>query len=286
MLALALGLGSSLAWGVADFVAGLKSRRLNVVTVLLLSQVAGLVGAAAIVGVRGEGPPGGDFAVWAAVSSVVGLIGLTAFYRGLAVGAMSVVAPISATAALVPVTVGLATGERPSAPQVAGAALALAGVVLASREGVEAGEAVEAGAGGRMAAGTGLALVAALGFGCFFIAIDAASEEDVLWAILVNRIAGVSLLAAVALAVRPGLAAGREHLAGLIAVGVLDISANTLFAAASQEGLLSLVGIAGSLYPVVTVVLARVVLHERIARAQRAGVAATLVGVALITAGS
>lgn len=281
MLALALGLGSSLAWGVADFMAGLKSRRLDVLTVLLLSQLAGLVAVTAVVVLRGEGPPGGDFAVWAVVSSVVGLIGLTAFYRGLAAGAMSVVAPISATAAVIPVTVGLVSGDRPSALQGAGAALALVGVALASRE---AGEA--AAGGGRLAAGVGLALLAALGFGSFFIAIDAASEEDVLWAILVNRIAGVALLATAAAALRPGLRAGREHLRGLVAVGTLDIGANTLFAAASQQGLLSLVGVAGSLYPVVTVGLARLVLHERIARAQQLGVAATLVGVALITAGS
>ncbi len=281
MLALALGLGSSLAWGVADFMAGLKSRRLDVLTVLLLSQLAGLVAVTAVVVLRGEGPPGGDFAVWAVVSSVVGLIGLTAFYRGLAAGAMSVVAPISATAAVIPVTVGLVGGDRPSGLQVAGAALALVGVALASRE---AGEAAVG--GGRLAAGVGLALLAALGFGSFFIAIDAASEEDVLWAILVNRIAGVALLATAAAALRPGLRAGREHLRGLVAVGTLDIGANTLFAAASQQGLLSLVGVAGSLYPVVTVGLARLVLHERIARAQQLGVAATLVGVALITAGS
>ena len=281
MLALALGLGSSLAWGVADFVGGLKSRRLDVLTVLLLSQFAGLVAVTAVVAVRGEGPPGGDFAVWAVVSSAVGLIGLSAFYRGLARGAMSVVAPISATAAVIPVTVGLAGGDRPSSLQVTGAALALVGVVLASREAREAGN-----GGGRMAAGVGLALLAALGFGFFFVAIDAASEEDVLWAILVNRIAGVAFLTAAAVALRPALTAGREHLGGLVAVGTLDIGANTLFAAASQQGLLSLVGVAGSLYPVVTVGLARLVLHERIARAQQVGVVATLFGVVLITAGS
>ncbi len=281
MLALALGLGSSLAWGVADFVAGLKSRRIDVLTVLLLSQSAGLVAVTVVVVLRGEGPPGGHFAVWAVLSSAVGLIGLTAFYRGLAVGAMSVVAPISATAAVIPVTVGLAGGDRPAALQVAGAALALAGVVLASRE---AGDA--AARGGRVAAGVGLALLAALGFGSFFIAIDAASEDDVLWAILVNRIAGVAFLTAAAVALRPSLSAGREHLRGLVAVGALDIGANTLFAAASQQGLLSLVGVAGSLYPVVTIGLARLVLHERIARAQQLGVGITLVGVALITAGS
>ena len=280
MLAVALGLGSSLAWGIADFLGGIKSRRLRVLSVLLVSQVAGLAAIATVVAIRGEGAPAGDFAVWAALSSVAGLLGLSAFYRGLAVGAMSVVAPISATAAVIPVTVGLATGDRPSTVQVAGTVLALSGVALASRQGGDAAR-----GGGGVATGVGLALIAAVGFGSFFVTMDAASDGDVLWAILVNRVAGVAILLGVALAVRPPVLVGREHAGGLVAIGALDISANTLFAAASQEGLISLVAVAGSMYPVVTIALARAVLGERIERPQQAGVAVTLVGVALITAG-
>lgn len=281
MLAVVLGLGSSIAWGVSDFLGGIKSRRLEVLSVLLLSQAVGLSAIAAVVVVRGEGPPGGDFAVWAALSSVAGLVGLGAFYRGLAVGAMSVVAPISATAALIPVAVGIASGDRPSTVQIAGAGLALSGVALASRQ---AGDA--AAAGGRVASGVGLALIAAVGFGSFFVGIDAASEDDVLWAILVNRVAGVAVLSAAALALRPRLRVGREHAGGVMAIGVLDMGANMLFAAASQQGLISLVAVAGSLYPIVTVLLARIVLRERVARPQRVGVVATLAGVVLITAGA
>jgi drug/metabolite transporter (DMT)-like permease len=279
---------------VADYIGGVKSRRLAVLAVVLASQAAGLVIAAIVVAIRGEGPPGGDFAIYAALSGVAGATGLAAFYRGLAIGAMSVVAPISATAAVLPVAVGIATGDRPSALQGLGVSLAIVGVVLASRESSEAAgpgngasaRAKEpADASARVAAGVGLALIAAIGFGCFFVAMDAASDDDVFWAILVNRITSTTLLVTTALATRPQLPREGRDLAAVVAIGLLDISANTMFAIASTEGLLSLVGVLGSLYPVTTIALARYLLGERIQRLQQVGVVAALCGVALIAAG-
>jgi drug/metabolite transporter (DMT)-like permease len=281
VLALALGLCAGLTWGLADFLGGLKSRKLALVTVLIVSQAMGLALIAAIVGARGVGPPAGEYSVYAALSGVAGLFGLAAFYRGLAVGAMSVVAPISATAAIIPVTVGVVAGDRPSALQGLGVAFALIGVALASRE---AAEELEEG-GGRIAAGVGLALISALGFGSFFVAMDVASDGDVFWAILVNRITGVSVLVLLTLALRPSLAVGGADAGALLSIGVLDISANALFAVAATEGLVSLVAVLASLYPIVTIVLARFLLRERIHRSQQAGVAGALAGVALITVG-
>jgi drug/metabolite transporter (DMT)-like permease len=174
VVAIALALASSLSWGFADFLAGIKSRTLPVLSVLALSQAAGLVTIAAIVALRGEGPPGHGFALYAALAAVGGTGGLAAFYRGLAVGVMAVVAPISSTAACVPVVYGVATGERPSAAQVAGIVLAIVGVALASRE--EVGERRGAApprerSGGdrtppnrKVAAGVAPALVAAVAF--------------------------------------------------------------------------------------------------------------------------
>ena len=176
MLAVVLGLGSSVSWGIADFLGGLKSRRLPVLSVMLASQVTGLSVIAAIVAIRGEGPPGGGFEVYAALAALGGLIGLAAFYRGLAVGKMSVVAPISALAAALPVTVGLATGDRPSGAQGAGIALALGGAALASREASE-----EAERGRAVATGAGLALLSALGFGSFFLGIDKVRITQISW---------------------------------------------------------------------------------------------------------
>ena len=193
---------------------------------------------------------------------------------------MSVVAPISATAAAVPVLVGLAEGERPSGLQFAGMAIALAGVILASREPIVDGAAPP----NRTA--IGLALVAAAGFGTFFVGLDRASEHaDVSWVIVVSRSCSLVLLVIAALAIRPALPRDGASLATLGMIGVLDLGANGLYALATQEGLLSVVSVLGSLYPAVTVVLARVVLAERVARIQEVGVVLALAGVVAISAG-
>ena len=288
MAAIALALSSSLAWGVADFVGGVQSRRLPVLTVLLVAASTGLVIAATVVAVRGEAPPAGSFAVYAVVSGIAGAVALAAFYRGLAFGAMSIVAPVSATGAAIPVVFGLAAGERPSAAQVVGVVLALVGVVLASREGVaedEGGDGASAAPAAGVARGVPLALLAALGFGVFLAGMGRASEDDALWAILVNRATSVSALLLAALALRPPLPPDRRTTGTLAAVGTLDICANTLYAVATTLGLLSIVGVLGSLYPVTTILLARLLLRERIERVQEVGVAGALAGVALIAAG-
>jgi drug/metabolite transporter (DMT)-like permease len=262
VLALALALSSSLAWGVADFVAGLKSRSLPVASVMLVAVVTGLALAGAVVLARGVAAPATSFIVYAALSAVVGSVGLAAFYRGLAVGAMSVVAPIAGTGAAVPVAFGLASGERPEAVQVVGAATAIVG-----------------------ARGAPLAVLAAVGLGSFLVAIDAASEGDVGWAILVNRLVSLGLVALAALLLRPRPPADLRDAAPAILVGALDTTANILIAFATTLGLISLVGVLGSLYPVVTITLARLVLGERIGRGQQVGAGTALAGVVLIAAG-
>jgi drug/metabolite transporter (DMT)-like permease len=277
--ALLLAFASSVTWGAGDFLGGLKSRRLPLLNVLVASQVTGLVLIGAYVALRGEGPPDGDLLLWAPLSGLAGAIGLAAFYRGLAVGNMGVVAPISATAAVVPLAVGVASGDRPGGLQYAGIALALVGVVLASRE--------EVGArlGGPTARGAGLALLSALGFGLFFVGMDRASDEDVAWAILLNRCASVTVLLAAFAVLRPPLAVRRSDLPALALIGALDISANAMFAIASTKGLVSLVSVLGSLYPLTTVGLAAMVLGERPHRTARIGVVLALAGVAFIAAG-
>lgn len=279
MAALALGLAAGVSWGISDFLGGLKSRTLELLTVLLVSQGAGLVLVGLIVALRANPAPDAEHVLYACLSGVAGAVGLAAFYRGLAVGVMAVVAPIAGTAAVIPVAFGVITGERPSALQAVGIALAIAGVVVASRELSE-----EEGAP-RVAAGAGLALVAALGFGSFFVTMDAASGPDLFWAICFNRLTSIAVLVLAALVVRPRLTVARSDVRALLAIGVLDISANGLFAVASTKGLVSLVAVLASLYPVVTILLARVVLGERVRRVQQAGVAAALAGVALISAG-
>ena len=277
MLAIALALGASLSWGLGDFLGGLKSRSLHVLTVLAISQAAGLGAVFVWLALSGDGFPGWASTAYAAAAGVGGCLGLGALYRGMAVGAMGIVAPVSAVSAAIPFAVGVASGERPGVLQVAGILVALAGVALASQE--------PAASGGGRAAGVGLALVAALGFGLFFVFLDRAAEESLPYALATER--GVSSLLAVAVALTVGasLRPGAGHVPALVAVGLCDVGANVLFGLATTRGFLSVVSVLSSLYPIVTVGLAAVLLHERIAPAQRLGVAGALAGAALITVG-
>jgi drug/metabolite transporter (DMT)-like permease len=273
--ALLLALGASLAWGVADFVGPLMSRTLGTLQVLFWAQVGGVVAIALAVAIRGEGPAGWQ-ALLAILASVGGMLGLYAYYRGMATGTMSVVAPIAGVSAIVPVIFGMATGDNPSAPQVAGVVCALVGVGLASVEHQE-GRA-------RIAAGVGLALIAAAGFGFYFPWMHAAGKVDFWWASLIFRTTALLLVAGAAAAAQPNLRMSRRNLAIVFAVGIGDTLGNVLFAASSSAGgLVSLTSVLASLYPVVTVLLAASVLHERVAPMQRAGIVLTLTGVVLIS---
>jgi drug/metabolite transporter (DMT)-like permease len=273
-----LALTASLSWGLGDFLAGLRTRRLPVVTVLVVSQAAGLTTIALVVAVRGAGPPDARHLLYGSLAGVCGAVGLAALYRGLAVGPMSIVAPISATAAAVPVVFDLVTGDRPSDAQAVGIALAVAGVVLASRAGAAEGRRASA-------EGVGLALVAAVSFGLLLVLLGEASEGDPYWGTLAMRGTSFSLLVLAALVLRPSFALGERDLPVLLLIGVLDTAGNALFAVATTKSLLSVAAVLGQLYPVVTVLLARLVLKERISGGQAAGVVSAFAGVALITAG-
>ena len=281
MAAVALGVAAALCWGCADFLGGIRTRRLTLATVLLASQLTGLLAVATVVAlVRPEAPEGADV-VPAVLAGLSQLVGIAALYRALAIGTMSVISPISASgAAAVPVIVALATGERPDAPQVAGIAAAFAGVFLATRVQGRAGS----GTGGREA--LALSLVAALGFGGFYVGMNAAIDgADPFWSLLIARgAAGVALLGALA-AVRPAVGGERSLMPALVLIGLLDIGANACFTLGADTGLLSIVAVLASLYPVATVVLARALLGERLGRVQAVGVTVALAGVALIAAG-
>ena len=280
MLTILLALGASMSWGTADFISGALAKRVPLLIVLLVTQAAGILVVGGAVLIRGEGPPGGDCWIPVFLGSVAAVVGLGALYRGLAVGAMSVVAPISATAAVIPVVVGLATGERPSALQGVGIAIALTGVALAAREPAHGGER------GVTATGVGLALLAAAGLGCSLVALKAASESDAGWAALSFRLLMTTMVVAAVLATRPRRPAKRQgDFPALGLAGLLDGTATLLFATAFSRGLLSVVAVLGGLYPVVTVILAQTLLHERLARGQRVGVVAALAGVAMIATG-
>jgi drug/metabolite transporter (DMT)-like permease len=253
-----------------------------VLGVLGASQVAGLVLLVVVVAARGQGPPSAADLLPAVLGSIGGTVALGAFYRALSIGTMSIVAPISATGVAIPVFVGLTSGDRPGALQAIGMALACGGVVLASREPPAAG--AEDRRTGRTA--VLLALVAAVGFGSFFAGIDRAEQTaDVAWVLFCTRVADVALLVIATAVVRPRFPAAPGTIAAIAAIGFFDLLANALFVLATGRGLLSVVGVLGSLYPAVTVLLARSVLHERLSHTQNLGVVITLAGVVALAAG-
>jgi drug/metabolite transporter (DMT)-like permease len=277
LLAAVCALAASVAWGIGDFLGGYKSRTVPVLVVLLLAQIAGVACIGIVVLIAWNPPPGPSIA-WAGLAALSGTIGLAAFFKGMSVGAISIVAPIAAVGAVVPVAFGIATGDDVSPAQIAGFALALGGVALASIERGQAGSA-------RLAAGVPWALAAVVGFGGYYIPMREASEEDFLWAALTFRCSVAVLTLLAWLIFRPPLSAAAGSLGAIALIGVADTAGNTLFAAASSLGEISVVSVLATLYPVTTVALAAIVLSERLNRVQLAGVAAALCGVLLISAG-
>jgi drug/metabolite transporter (DMT)-like permease len=277
-LAALFALCASLSWGVADFLGGVKARVLPSMTVLAASQPFGLAALGIAVAVRGTGIPGAGVA-WSALAALFGTIGLFAFYRGMAAGAISVVAPIAAVAAGIPVVWGVAvSGNHVTGLQAVGFAAAIGGSVAASLELQPERR--------QLAAGVGWAALAMLCFGAYYVPMHAASTQDWLWPAFLFRCTSVTLVWSVVLIRRARPTGLRGHWPALIAIGFLDTGGNALFAAASlSHGLLSVVSVLASLYPVVTVLLARIVLGERVQRTQDAGVIVALAGVVLITAG-
>jgi drug/metabolite transporter (DMT)-like permease len=279
MAAVLLALAASSCWGIADFLGGLQTKRIAVPVVLCLVEGTGLVLVLVVIAATAEPLPGTRAAILSVVAGVAGVLALGCFYRALAIGTMSIVAPISATGVALPVVVGIATGNSLSTVVSVGLAVTVVGVVLASREQHEdAGRA----AAGRLS--VILALLAAVGFGSYFALSDAAADDSVLWLLALSRILIVPALVVIAWTrgMRPPLPSRTLVLVG---AGTIDCSATALYAVANTKGALSIVAVVGSLYPVMTVVLASAFLGERIRPVQQAGVIAALAGVAMIAAG-
>jgi len=275
-------LASAASWGISDFLGGLQTRRLPVLAVLAVSQPAGLVLVALVIALTGADPISAGKLAIAFLAGASSLGGLAAFYSAMAMGTVSVVAPIASLGVIVPVVIGLAEGESPAAIQLAGLVPAIAGVVVLSYE--EQPEQPESAKTARLS--VVLAIVAGLGFGIFFTGLDAAAAARPGWAILAVRIGGVATVLAALLATRTRFDGVGAVWPVLIVIGVFDALANALFAIASTKGVLPVVAVGSSMYPAFTVALAHAVLGERLARLQWLGVILALAGVAMIAAGS
>jgi len=283
MTAIAIALGSSLLWGISDFMGGLKSRTFAATIVLVVTYLTSLTAMAIFVAARGEGPPGSEAILAGLGAGLFGIVGLTAFYRGLAIGTMSIVAPIASTGVALPVLVGLASGDQPGLLRSIGLVAAIVGVVLASRQKSDGETDARLQRQSIM-----LAIVAGLGFGTYFTLAEVSSQGDVGWALLLSRIAATPFIAVFAvLALRRGARGPRgRDLLVIALIGLIDLGANALYNVATTIGELSTVAVASSLYPVITVLLAASLLGERVRGLQRAGVVVALCGVVLIAAGA
>ena len=275
MLAL-LALGSSVVWGTSDFFGGLASKRHPAVAIVGWTQALGLLSISAIVLARLESQSWSGWPPWAAAAGICGMVGLVAFYGALSTGTMGVVAPIAALGVIVPVSLGVASGETPSAWAWVGMVIAIVGVTLAS--GPEVSGAVSA----RPVA---LAVVAALCFGLALFCLDRGARVSTLMTLWGMRVTSVSILVVVALVKGNAGGVRAREVPGLWLIGIGDLIANALFGLASSQGQVSVAAVLGSLYPVVTAVLAWIVVHERMRAVQYLGSVLAVIGAAVIATG-
>lgn len=286
-----LGLAAAALYGTGDFLGGLASRRVQVLPVLMLAETAGVMVALPTVAMSPD-PARAAGLAWGTGAGLIGGLGLIIFYTGLAAGPMSVVAPVSGlVSTILPVAVALAEGERPGAGVYAGALLCLAAIVLASSAGDGSRARRASPAPRRRLTGAGRALgfgiASGASFGLFFLLIRNAGQSGELWPVAAARAGelAVVIIAAAALrrSLRPRGAGGRLLLAAA-AAGAIDVVANICYVAATQTGMFGLAVVLSSLYPGVTVLLARVVLGERLRWAQRAGLGLAAIGIILVAA--
>ncbi len=277
MLGVLLALSASLMWGFADYLGGLQTRTRQVFAVVIISQASGFVVIAAVVAVRGVGWPGAAAMLPAVVAGMLGAACIVVFYLALSYGPVSIVAPVLASSASIPVVYGLITGERPSDLQLAGLVATLAGVILVSW--------TDGGGHARGRRGVAFGVLAAVLLGVLLVIFSHASAHDAYWAPLVLRASSMTTIATVVLVRRVSVRVDRRALVVIAAIGTLDVLANLAYSVSTTLQLLSITAVLSSLFPVVTVALAHLHLGERVTRVQRSGSLLTMLGVLCVAAG-
>jgi drug/metabolite transporter (DMT)-like permease len=276
-MAVVFGLAVALSWGGADFLGGFAAKRSPAAAVAATTQATGLVVSSVLVFAFGWDDLSGRDVVLSAGAGIAGVVGVTSLYRGLAIGRMSVVAPVSAVmAAVIPIAWGLARGEEPSTVALVGIALAVIAVAIvaqapASDDGDHEGR-----------SGIGLAVVAGAGFGVTFICLSSTAEASGLWPVFLSRATAVPILVIALLATGRHLFVARADLPPALVAGVLDMAAHVFLLAAVRRGMTTLVAPVAALYPAGTVLLANVVLREAIGRRRIVGLGTALFALVLI----
>lgn len=273
-LAAALALSAAAAWGSGDFTGGLSARRVGPFHTVLISYAVGLVALTAAALGRFERFPLSLDLAWGALAGLSGTLGIGSLFRGFAAGRMGIVAPVSGVlATAIPVVFSALTEGLPRNIQLLGFALAPVGIWLLSRRGRPDGG----------PSGLGAALLAGLGFGGFFVGIAQIGEGSVFWPLVAGRATACALMVAVALSTHRPLIPRGSPVALLILAGLLDVGGNLFFLLATQSGRLDVAAVLGSLYPAVTVILARLIVREHMTLPQVIGVAVSVVAIALIS---
>ncbi len=273
-----LAIGSAVLYGAADFTGGLTTRHASTIPVVLLSQAAGLILLALIMPLLPHASPARADLLWGAAAGLTGGIGVALLYHALATGTMAVVAPTTAVCAVaIPVLVSVLLGERPVPLAVAGIALGIVSIVLVSQQ--------APGSSPRGPSGVGTALASGVAIGLFLLSFAQAGPHAGMWPLLVARTVSVTIFAVMAIAGGRSIRMPARVTALVIVAGVMDMLANALYLLATREGPLSIVVTLSSLYPASTVLLARVVLGERLRPWQITGVGCALAAVVLIVSG-
>lgn len=284
-MAYLLALGSALLYGAGDFTGGLASRRAGTLPVVFLSQLSGLLALVLLLPVLPHASPLRADLLWGACAGLTGGIGVALLYRALAIGIMAVVAPTTAVCAVtIPVLVSVLLGERPVPLAVAGITLGIASIVLVSRQQAASPALGEPASRGRPS-GIGTALASGIAIGFFFLSLAQTRSEAGMWPLLVSRSVSVSLFGILVMSRGQSLRIPARIMALAVVCGVIDMLANALYLLAAQQGPLSLVVTLSSLYPASTVLLARIVLNERLNPWQLTGVGCALAAVVLIVSG-
>jgi drug/metabolite transporter (DMT)-like permease len=273
MFAIVLALGTSVAYGTSNFLGPLFNRRHPLASVLLVGQVAALVGCLAIVLVAGDAPPDLHAVAVGVVAGAGNIVGLAAMLRAAQYGSVSIVSAIGALGTALPVVVGVTTGDALSVLQVLGIAFAVAGAIFAAQRGASAH---------LEPAGVAWSLVAALGFGVFLVALPEAAEDGLAWALFDARLAVVVFLGLGILVLRAPVESPGRDLPVMTVPGLLLLTGTLMYAEATSRGLLSVSAVLASMATVVTAALAFVVWRERLSAVQWTGIALATLGVVLL----
>ena len=274
LLTVLFGLSASLSWGAGDFSGGLATRRANVMTVVMAAYTLGFALLIAVALLWSEPFPSALDLIWGSVAGLAGAVGLVAFYQALSVGRMGITAPISGMlAAALPVIFSALFIGLPNLFQLTGFVLALIAVWFISRPERAKGR----------PEGLGLALLAGLGFGSFFILIDQVSPHAIFWPLAAARLSSIFFILAIVLLRRQEIFPKKAAFPFILLAGILDAAGNVFFVLATHSGRLDVAAVLSTLYPAVTVLLASIFLKERVTRFQAIGIVVALIAIPLIS---